>query len=509
MALGKPVGSELGAEDDFAVLFAENPVPMCLFDVATLCFLQVNDAAVLLYGYSREEFRAMRFSEIHSDEIYHLLRESSGEQRSFRHAGVWRQRCKDNSMIDVEIHSRRVTFNRHDALLLVMHDVTARRRLERLLLHAQRMEAVGRLAAGVAHDFNNILTALLGYSEFVLADPQLPPSVAADALEIRHAALNAAELTRQILSFGRKQLIERVVVNSSVALGRLERLLQRVIGENIKLSMRLDPDVDDVRLYPGQFEQIVVNLAVNARDAMPTGGTLTIETSMVHFDDAYASTHPGVAAGRYVIMALSDTGAGIDPKLLPHVFEPFFTTKLADKGTGLGLATVYGIVKQNGGNIWVYSEPGQGTMFKVYLAAQPSADPPTPVQSEDSVRGGTETILLVEDDAQLRRLAERLLTGRGYTVLTAATGSEGLLLGAWPGRSIDLLFTDVVLPDLPGPVLAAKLCEVRPEMKVLFASGYPERAIAEHGVAAGAVFIAKPFRPDTLARRIREVLDPA
>ena len=493
----------------FALLFAQNPLPMCLFDDESLQFLEVNDAAIELYRYSRAEFRAMRITDIHSpEEVNRLLEDRLTHRRPFHRAGIWRHRRKDDTIIEVEIHSRLLEFAGYGAVLVVMHDMSEQRRLEHQLLHAQKMEAVGRLAGGVAHDFNNLLTAVLGYSDLLLANPEIVPSMRGDVLEIRQAATSAAELTHQLLAFGRKQLIQPTALNVTAALERLKRLLQRVIGENIKVVMRLDPGVKNVRLDPSQFEQIVVNLAINARDAMPFGGTLTVETSTQFLDDAYARLHLTVIPGEYVMAAISDTGEGIDAKVLPHIFEPFFTTKPAGKGTGLGLATVYGIVKQNEGNIWVYSELRHGTTFKIYFPALQSTEDTATFVPDERAPGGTETILIVEDDARLRRLAERILSRLGYTVLVAATGYEALRLAAWHERAIDLLFTDVVLPDLAGPTLASKIREVRQEIAVLFSSGYTEGAIAHHGVLdAGMVFLPKPFTPETLARKLRDVLD--
>jgi two-component system cell cycle sensor histidine kinase/response regulator CckA len=508
MATLRPV-SLLRTRKACALLFAQNPLPMWLIDGESLQFLEVNDAAIDLYGYSREEFGAMRITEVHSaGEVNALLGDRPGGGGPFRRAGIWRHRRKDGSVVEIEVHSRALQFPGRAAVLAVMHDVSEQRRLEHQLLHAQKLEAVGRLAGGVAHDFNNLLTAVLGYSDLMLANPELPSSVAADAREIRQAATSAAELTRQLLAFGRKQLIQPIALNVTAALERLERLLQRVIGEHIRIAMRLDPSVATVRLDPGQFEQIIVNLAVNARDAMPGGGVLTIETSTQRLDDAYARQHLAVVPGDYVMVAISDTGDGIDADVLPHIFEPFFTTKPTGKGTGLGLATVYGVVKQNEGNIWVYSEPAHGTTFKIYFPALHAATHAETTASELSAPGGTETILVVEDDARLRRLAERTLSRLGYTVLVAASSHEALRLAAWHDRAINLLFTDVVLPDIPGPVLASKICALVPAMKVLFASGYTEGAIAHHGIVEpGVVFLAKPFTPDGLARKIREVLD--
>jgi two-component system cell cycle sensor histidine kinase/response regulator CckA len=482
---------------------------MWLFDDESLRFLEVNDAAIELYGYSRAEFLAMGVTEIHPpDEVNRLFEYRATDSRPFRRAGIWRHRRKDDTIIEVEIHSHTLEFAGRRAVLVVIHDLSEQRRLEHQLLHAQKMEAVGRLAGGVAHDFNNLLTAVLGYSDLLLENPQLPPALGADVLEIRQAAISAVDLTRQLLAFGRKQLIQPAALHVTAALERLERLLQRVIGEDIRIQMRLDPDVPNVHLDPGQFEQVVVNLAVNARDAMPLGGTLTIETSTQYLDEAYARQHLAVAPGEYVLVAVSDTGEGIDAKVRPHIFEPFFTTKAPGKGTGLGLATVYGIVKQNDGNIWVYSEPGHGTTFKIYFPVLRSAGDAAAAAPQASAPGGTETILIAEDDARLRRLAERTLGRLGYTVLVAASSHEALRLAAWYEQGIDLLFTDVVMPDVGGPSLAAKICEVRPEIKVLFCSGYTEGAIAHHGVLdAGVALLAKPFTPDSLARKVRDVLD--
>jgi two-component system, cell cycle sensor histidine kinase and response regulator CckA len=495
-----------GAE--FTVLFAENPLAMCLLDAETGRFVEVNDAAVALYGYAREELHAMRVDEIQArDEINRLLGSRSTDAGPFRPEGVWRHRRKDGSTIAVEIYSRVVDFRERRSMLLLLRNTSEQRRLEQQLLHAQRMEAVGRLAAGIAHDFNNLLTAVLGYTDFLLDNPELPPSVAADAFEIRQAATSAAELTRQLLSFGSKQLTKPIAVNINPALERLERMLHRVIGEDIMIVMRLDPAIKNVCLYPGQFEQIVVNFAINARDAMPRGGTLTIETSMHDPDDADGGGSPDAVRAEHVMMAVCDTGEGIDAQLLPHIFEPFFTTKHAGKGTGLGLATVYGIVTQNDGSISVSSEPGRGTAFKVYFPAIDGEGHVRAVTSEPSTRGGTETILVVEDNAPLRQLTERALNRLGYTVLTAATGAEALRVAAWPQREIDLLFSDVVLPDIPGPELASHMRAARPALKVLLASGYGAGMIADHGVAADAVFLAKPFTTDSLARKIRDILD--
>jgi two-component system, cell cycle sensor histidine kinase and response regulator CckA len=499
----------LRAATGFSVLFAQNPLAMCLYDDESLMFLEVNDAAIELYGYSRDEFLAMHITElVPPEDVGALLEYRSTTKSPLRRAGIWRHRRKDETVIDVEIHSHTIEFDGHRAVLVVMHDVSEQRRLELQLLHAQKMEAVGRLAGGIAHDFNNVLTAVLGYSELMLESALLPPSLAADVREIRQAATSAADLIRQLLAFGRKQLIQPIALDINAALQKTDRMLQRVIGEDITVVMRLSPDVKTVHLDQGQFEQVVMNLAVNARDAMARGGTLTIETSNQLLDETYARQHLAVTPGEYVMLAISDTGAGMDPKVLPHIFEPFFTTKPAGQGTGLGLATVYGVVKQNHGNIWVYSEVGRGTTFKIYIPVMASVEDESIVSIRIPSPGGAETILVVEDDPRLRRLAERSLARLGYTVLLAATSDEALAFASSHDQPIHLLLTDVVMPDMGGAALAAKIAEVRPGITVLFCSGYTEAAIAHHGVLdSGVAFLHKPFTPDALARKVRDVLD--
>jgi two-component system, cell cycle sensor histidine kinase and response regulator CckA len=482
---------------------------MCLYDEESLRFLEVNDAAIELYGYSRDEFLAMTIAELlPPDDIATLLDFQAADRSQLRRSGIWRHRLKNDTVIDVEIHSQVIELDGRRAVLVVLHDISEQRRLELQLLHAQKMEAIGRLAGGIAHDFNNVLTAVMGYSVLLLESELLPPSLAADVREIRHAAGSAADLTRQLLAFGRKQLIQPTALDVNASLHKTERLLRRVIGDDIKVVMQLHPGVKRVHLDHGQFEQIVMNLAVNARDAMSHGGTLTLESSNQFLDCTYARQHLAVTPGEYVMLAVSDTGAGIDPKVLPNIFEPFFTTKAAGHGTGLGLATVYGIVKQNHGNIWVYSEVGRGTTFKIYFPVIASAQDEALTVVTTAAPGGTETILVVEDDPRLRKLAERSLARLGYTVLLAATSDEALAFAASHEHPIHLLLTDVVMPDLGGTALASKIADVRPDIRVLFCSGYTEGAIAHHGVLdSGVAFLHKPFTPDTLARKVREVLD--
>ena len=373
----------------------------------------------------------------------------------------------------------------------------------------QKMEAVGRLAGGIAHDFNNLLTAILGSVDFLrrALGPEHPEH--AETEEIQKAAVRAADLTRQLLAFSRQQVLAPKVLELDALVTNLEKMLRRLIGEDVELRFAPKAARAAVRADPGQLEQVIVNLVVNARDAMPRGGKLTIETATVDLDATYAWEHGTVEPGRYVMLAVTDTGVGIDRAARARLFEPFFTTKEFGKGTGLGLATVYGIVKQSGGYIWVYSEPGQGATFKVYLPrVEPGGEPLAARPSPARALGGTETILLAEDEAAVRNLARRVLEKHGYKLLLAATGRDGVQLATQHAGPIDLLVTDVVMPEMGGRELAQRLAALQPGLKVLYLSGYTDDMIVRHGVLeAGVAFLQKPFTPDTLLRKIREVLD--
>jgi len=387
-------------------------------------------------------------------------------------------------------------------------DVTERRSLERQLLQAQKMEAVGRLAGGIAHDFNNVLTAIFGYVGLLLYGlPTLSP-LRPDLEEIRKAADRAAGLTRQLLAFSRKQVLEMRVLDVNELVTDMDKLLRRLLGEDIDVVTKLDASLGAVRADAGQLEQVIVNLAVNSRDAMPAGGGLTIATQNVELDELYAQEHIPVRPGSYVMLALTDTGTGMSAETMSHMFEPFFTTKEAGKGTGLGLATVYGIVKQSGGYIWCYSELGQGTTFKIYL---PRVDAPVervPVRAAARPARGSETILVLEDESALRALIRRMLEKQGYTVLEASNAETASLLARDHAGRIDLLLADVVLPGASGRAVADELLVQRADLKLLFMSGYTEDAIARRGVLApNTPFINKPFSGDALAAKVRKVLD--
>jgi signal transduction histidine kinase len=383
-----------------------------------------------------------------------------------------------------------------------------RRALQEQLLRVQRLETVGRLAGGVAHDFNNLLTVVMANSEMML---QALPAGAADrdrVAEILEASQKAAALTRQLLAFSRRQVLEMKVLDLNEVIAGITKMLARLIGEDIRLEVVPAPNLWRTRADPAQIEQVIVNLVVNARDAMPKGGDLTIETSNVELDGGYARTHVGVAPGRYVLMAISDTGMGMPDEVKEHVFEPFFTTK-GETGTGLGLSTVYGIVKQHGGNVWVYSEAGQGTTVKVYLpATEAAAEPTGEAAAVGEAPRGAETILLVEDDEAVRSTTGRALERQGYTVLAAAGATEAVRFAEGHPGEIALLITDVVMPEMRGTELAQLLLGRWPHMRVLYMSGYADNAIVHHGVLdAGVHFLQKPFSLRTLVRKVRNLLD--
>jgi two-component system cell cycle sensor histidine kinase/response regulator CckA len=398
-----------------------------------------------------------------------------------------------------------------------MTDLTERRQLEEQLRQSQKMEALGLLAGGIAHDFNNLLSVINGFAELLAQDLPATDPRSTYVSEIIRAGESAAALTRQLLIFSRRQVVAPQTINLNQIVGDLERMLRRIIGEDIELVTRLHPDLGLVRADPGQIEQVLLNLVTNARDAMPQGGTLTIETANVQLDAKaarpflYATKAHEVRAGRYVLLAVSDTGIGMSPEVQARIFEPFFTTKEPGKGTGLGLATVYGIVMPCGGYVGVYSHPGAGTTFNVYLpqaeAEQPSATAP---DDAELVLNGHETILLVEDQDQLRSFAQLALERQGYTVLTAASGDEALHLAETHRGPIHLVITDVVMPRMSGRALAERLTAQRPGLRVLYMSGYTDDAILRHGILeADLPFLQKPFTQTQLVRKVRDVLDAA
>ena len=388
-------------------------------------------------------------------------------------------------------------------------DITESKQMEDMFRQAQKMEAVGRLAGGVAHDFNNMLSVIIGYSELLLERADTDGQVRKQCEEIKRAGDRAASLTRQLLAFSRQQVLEPRVLNLNTSVAEIEKMLRRLIGEDIDLRTSLDPTLGLVKADPGQIEQVIMNLAVNARDAMPEGGKLIIETSNTELDDEYALHHPPCIVGRYVILAVTDSGVGMSQETKTRIFEPFFTTKELGKGTGLGLSTVYGVVKQSGGYIWVYSEPGQGSVFKLYLPRVDGSEVQIrPAKSAPELLAGTETILLVEDEQSVRALTRNLLEQGGYTVLEADNGAHAVEIAKQHHGPIHLLLTDVVMPGMNGPAVAEMILPIHPEAKALYVSGYSSSFGTQTGlVPAGANLFQKPFSRAALLRKVRNLLD--
>ena len=467
-----------------------------------------NPAAIALIGILEETLLASNFTD--------LLKETDGQLIKGQLVAIHNQSKTIIRDFPVMINGKQILLNifpimdeKHGTIVIILNDVSERNRMEAQFLQAQKMEAIGQLAGGIAHDFNNLLTIIKGYSQLSLMELKEGAPLRGNIEEINKASDRASDLTHQLLAFSRRQILEMRVLDLNALLPGVERMLRRVIGEDIELVTRLAEDLGRVKSDRGQIEQVIMNLAVNAKDAMPDGGKLNIETANAELDEAYARAHVAVTPGRYVMLSISDTGAGMTPEVREKVFEPFFTTKEKVKGTGLGLSTVYGIVKQSGGNIWVYSEPGKGTTFKIYL---PRVDEPLEKMVERVVKGelhrGDETILVVEDNDEVREVAVRILSGQGYKVLEASQGPDAFLICTEHDGPIHLLLTDVVMPKMSGRELAETLMPIRPRIKVLYMSGYTGNAIVHHGVLEkGMNYIQKPFAVDALARKVREVLD--
>jgi two-component system cell cycle sensor histidine kinase/response regulator CckA len=496
------------SERHYRLLFESNPQPMWVYDRDSLAFLAVNNAAVQQYGYSAEDFLGMTLKDIRpAEDIPALLEDVRQPTVALHRDGPWRHRKRDGAIIAVEITAHPIQFEGRKACLVLATDITERNNLEEQFSQAQRLESIGRLAGGVAHDFNNLLTVINGYAAVILSD--LPPAslLAHRVAEISAAGQRAAALTEQLLAFSRRQLVQPRVLNLNHVITDIDKMLRRLIGEDIELVTKLSTDLGNVKADAGQLQQVIMNLAVNARDAMPQGGSLIIETSSVLLDEDYCGTHPQVRPGAYVMLGVTDTGTGMTPEVQQRIFEPFFTTKPHGTGTGLGLATVHGMVRQNGGWIWVYSEPGAGTTFKIYFPGTDEAVSQPHAIVKADVRGN-ETILVVEDQEEVRALAVTVLERYGYRVLSAAGGEEAIALANGFQGIIHLLLTDIVMPGMNGRALAKQLAAQR-TLRVLFMSGYTESAIAHRGILdAGLDYIQKPFTPESLADKVREVLGP-
>jgi two-component system, cell cycle sensor histidine kinase and response regulator CckA len=475
-------------------------------------YTSVNKASEQITGYTREEALSMNLLQTVAPGDLEKARQMIAKKLAGEEEAVYELEiiAKDKRRLAIEVNTRLVF---QDGLPVgvqgIARDITERKQLEEQLRQSQKLEAVGQLAGGIAHDFNNLLTAITGYSQLTLRSLHAEDPLRENIVEIKKAGDRAAALTRQLLTFSRKQVLQPVVLDLNSLVSEIEKMLRRLIGEDIGLRTVLAPGLGRIKGDPGQIEQVLMNLVVNARDAMLHGGKLTIETQNIYLDKEYGKQHIAVIPGSYVMLAVSDTGIGMDEQTKARIFEPFFTTKEPGKGTGLGLSTVYGIVKQSGGTIWVYSEIGQGTTFKVYF---PRVDKGTEEhkrspETEGSLLG-TETILLAEDEEIVRKLVSEVLKSYGYQVLEADNGGAALLICERHKAPIHLLVSDAIMPEMSGRELAGQLAQLRPEMKVLFMSGYTDNAIQHQGVIEEkAHFIQKPFSPDALAYKVREVLD--
>jgi PAS domain S-box-containing protein len=499
------------SETNFRSLVTNAPYGICRCD-SQGALLSVNPALVSILGYdSASELAGRNLANLYADsQEWFTLADHLKSLRKFEGL-IAEWLCKDASTVTVRLSGRAIRGERNAIFFdLFAENVTEQRKLEQQLRQAQKMEAVGRLAGGIAHDFNNLLMVISGYSEFLLDRVGPNPALRDPAREIAGAAQRATSLTRQLLAFSRKQMLAPKVLDLNGIVTENLNMLNRVIGEDIELVMIPGSELGAVKADPGQIEQVIMNLAVNARDAMPRGGKLTIETANVVLDESYARLHAPLEPGEYVMLAISDTGAGMDTETQSRIFEPFFTTK-GTKGTGLGLSTVYGIIKQSEGFIWVYSEPAKGSTFKIYLpriSAAGEALTTQPVTAPVKSQTAHETVLVVEDESKLRRLARLALQDEGYNVLEASDGTAAIrVVQTYPGP-IHLLLTDVIMPVMNGRELAQRISALRPETRVLYMSGYTENVIGHNGMLEeGVNLLQKPFTLPALKARVREVLD--
>jgi len=498
------------SESQYRLLFESNPTPIYTYDPVTLQFLAVNDAAAHHYGYDKTEFLNLSLKDVALPEelpafLDRLARLTPGAGNS----GVWRHRAKSGKLIQMEITSHSISFGSHRAWLSLAMDVSERLNLEAQLRQSQKMESIGQLAGGIAHDFNNLLTVINGHAGMIAAAEPLSPKAAESIKEITEAGRRASALTRQLMTFSRKQEIHPQVVDLNEAVNNVSKMLRRILGEDIALHVDFSPGLPSVKADLGMLEQVLLNLAVNSRDAMPRGGQLFIKTNSTIVDEAAAVQNPEASAGRHVCLSFRDTGCGIEPEHLGRIFEPFFTTKALERGTGLGLATVYGIVKQHHGWINVSSVVGQGAAFEIFLPAcsEPSgALRMTP--GEQRVIGGTETILLVEDEAPLLKLMHHILESHGYETLDCAGAKEAIARWNEGKEKIDLLLTDLILPDGSGRELAKKFLAERPQLKVIYTSGYNiERLAKEFPQGETFTYVQKPFHARKLAEVVYDTLN--
>ena len=488
-----------------AIISVDSEQKIVLFNAAAERIL--GCPATEAIGQSIDRFIPQRFREQHTKHIRNFG-ETGVTLRSMHSFAELTALRADSEQFPIEASISQIEVAGKKLFTVILRDITERKQLEEQFRQSQKMEAIGRLAGGVAHDFNNMLTAIIGYSQLVQAQLDDASPLRHDIEEIEKAGHRAAGLTAQLLAFSRKQVLQPRVLDLNEVISDVDKMLRRLIGEDIDLVTIATPDLGHVKADPGQVEQILLNLALNSRDAMPRGGKLTIETANIDLDEVYATSHADVAPGPYVMLAVSDTGHGLDAETQSHIFEPFFTTKVLGKGTGLGLSTVFGIVKQSGGHVWVYSEPGHGAAFKVYFPrVDEPADAAAPTKSVESLYG-SENILVVEDDEAVRNVSRLALEKYGYTVLQAERGTQALKAFGPLATAIDLVVTDVIMAGMSGPGLVVRLQKLHPDVKVLYVSGYTEEATIHHGVLTeGIAFLQKPFTPDGLVRKVRQLLD--
>jgi two-component system, cell cycle sensor histidine kinase and response regulator CckA len=490
--------------------FAASPLPMWIYDRGTLAIVDVNDRAIQHYGYSREEFLERTIRELRpAEELARFDAAIAINSQSTFNSGIWKHRKKDGSIIDVDVHTTDLTIEGRHLRLAALNDITEQRRVAAEMEESQRMEAIGRLAGGVSHDFNNLLTVIEASTEFLLTDHSAEGSLRDDIELIRNAAREAAALTRQLLTFSRRQVLAPTVLDINAFVPETTKMLVRLLGARVTIRTMLEPALGQVRLDPGHVQQILVNLAVNARDAMPHGGTITIETENISVSADIDGRRDAEASGDFVVLRVTDTGVGMDAATRARIFEPFFTTKERGKGTGLGLATVYGIVQQSGGTIRVRSAIGEGSSFEIRLPrVWAPLDAERPTRGGEARSPGTESVLIAEDDEVVRRLLVRILRAEGYRVFDAANAIEAIRFSADKTAPIDLLLTDIVMPGISGPELARRLRENRPSLQVLFVSGYVEDDVTrDEAVQSGDALLQKPFGNKELALAVRRALD--
>jgi two-component system, cell cycle sensor histidine kinase and response regulator CckA len=501
------------SEEKFSKAFHLGPDLIAITSMEDGRFIEVNDNFLRLTGFTRPEVIGRTSLELglwtNPKDRQHIvaLLKRSGKARDLE----VRVSLKSSELRTVQMSAHTIELAGEPCMIAIIRDVTERRALELELRQAQKMEAVGRLAGGVAHDFNNLLVGILGYSELLRKRLTEQGSLLRMANEINFAAMRARDLTSRLLALSRRQILQPAVLDLNAHVRQCEQLLRPIIGEDVRVVQRLDPKIGSVKADPAQLEQVILNLALNARDAMPRGGTLSLETCNIHVDPALARQHPGLIPGSYVRLQVADTGHGIAPDVMPRIFEPFFTTKELGKGSGLGLSTVYGVVKQSGGCVTVSSEPGNGAAFGIYLPRAseiPDRKAHAPVAVTSAA--GTETILLVEDEAVVRDLVCDILRESGYVILSAPSGADAMKTTADYSKPIDLLITDVVMPEMSGPELANTLRRTRGEMRVLYMSGYTDDAVlVRQGLPENCAFIRKPYTPLQFLQKVRETLDAA